>query len=250
MTQSVSPQSVSAEPTDAAGDGATPPTFDRATRLIIAAILAGALLLLLGFGTGWFSANSAGEQSAPTTTSAEAGFARDMQVHHQQAVQMSVLLRERSDNEEVRQLALDIELTQSQQAGQMYAWLVSWGLPQASEQPRMTWMTLPTLDGEAGHAHDDSTDGTTDGTDGGHTPGEPMPGLASAAELERLTTVSGAEADRLYLELIIDHHRGGVEMAEAVLARSNNTMVTNLAQSMATAQQSEIDYMQDLQARI
>lgn len=210
------------------------------TRLIVAAILAGALLLVIGFGAGRFSADRFGEADAsPGTLSAEAGFARDMQVHHQQAVQLSVLVRDRSQNEEVRQLALDIATSQGQQAGQMYAWLASWGLPQASPGERMAWMSLPTLSGDAGHGHADT------GMSGGA-----MPGLASEADIERLEAASGTDADRIFLELMIAHHRGGVEMAEAVLDRTTNALVTPMARNVVLVQQSEIDYMESLLAAL
>lgn len=210
------------------------------TRLIVAAILAGTLLLVLGFGAGRFSADRFGEDAAtPSTTSAEAGFARDMQVHHQQAVQLSVLIRDRSRNEEVRQLALDIATSQGQQAGQMYAWLASWGLPQAPPGDRMAWMSLPSRDGDPGHDHADP------GMSGGA-----MPGYASEEDIARLTAASGTDADRIFLELMIAHHQGGVDMAEAVLARSTNPLVTPLARNVVRVQQSEIEYMESLLAAL
>jgi uncharacterized protein (DUF305 family) len=210
------------------------------TRLLVAAILAGTLLLVLGFGAGRFSVDRFGQSGAtPGTTSAEAGFARDMQVHHQQAVQLSVLARDRSQNEEVRQLALDIATSQGQQAGQMYAWLASWGLPQAPPGERMAWMSLPTLGGDAGHAHADS------GMSGGA-----MPGYASEEDIARLTASSGPDADRIFLELMIAHHRGGVDMAKAILDRSANALVTPLARNVVRVQSAEIDYMEDLLATL
>ncbi len=223
-------------PDDAAGAR----RYSVTTRLMVAAILAGTLLLVLGFGAGRFSADRFGESSAtPGTMSAEAGFARDMQVHHQQAVQLSVLVRDRSQNEEVRQLALDIATSQGQQAGQMYAWLASWGLPQAPPGERMAWMALPTLDGEDGHTHGDA------GMAGGA-----MPGYAGEADIARLTAASGTDADRIFLELMIAHHRGGVEMARAVLDRSTNPLVTPLARNVVRAQTAEIGYMESLLAAL
>ncbi|WP_240605891.1 DUF305 domain-containing protein [Planctomonas deserti] len=210
------------------------------TRLIVAAILAATLLLVVGFGAGRFSADRFGEaDAAPGTSSAEAGFARDMQVHHQQAVQLSVLVRDRSQNEEVRQLALDIATSQGQQAGQMYAWLASWGLSQAPSGERMAWMSLPTLEGDAGHGHSAA-----------EMAGGAMPGLASDEDIARLEAAGGTDADRIFLELMIAHHRGGVEMAEAVLDRSTNELVTPLARNVVLVQQGEIDYMESLLAEL
>ncbi len=206
------------------------------TRRIMLGIVGGALVLAAVFLLGRATAPT---DEPPTSTSAEAGFARDMQTHHQQAVEMSLIVRDRTTEPDVRLLAFDIATTQQQQSGQMFAWLRLWGLPQASPEPEMTWMTRPTLEGAThdGHTGDDA---------GGHRAGEPMPGLASPEQIAELTAASGVEAERLFLELMIAHHRGGVEMARALLDRSTHPVVTGLAKGMVSAQQSEIDYMQGL----
>ena len=59
----------------------------------------------------------------------DAGFARDMQAHHAQAVEMALLVRDKTANPEIRAVAYDIATTQQQQNGQMFAWLQDWGLP-------------------------------------------------------------------------------------------------------------------------
>ena len=173
----------------------------------------------------------------PSESSAEAGFARDMKVHHGQAVEMSLLVRDRSDDPEIRLLALDIATAQTQQQGQMFAWLAMWGLPQTSSADEMEWLSRPVIDGSAGH----------DGH-GAHTPGEPMPGVATFEQMQALQNATGVAAERLYLELMIEHHIGGVEMAEAVLARSDDPVVTQLARGMVQLQQKELDYMAELLA--
>lgn len=66
------------------------------------------------------------QSSAPGENSPEAGFARDMMMHHAQAVDMATLLRDRTEDPEMRQLALDIMLTQQAQIGQMQGWLAVW----------------------------------------------------------------------------------------------------------------------------
>ncbi len=207
------------------------------TRTLVLAILGVALAIAAAFAIGRFSAPVT---PAPSTTSAEAGFARDMQTHHLQAVQMSIIVRENTEDEDIRLLAYDIATTQQQQAGQMAGWLNVWGLPQAASEPSMTWMTRPTLDG-AGHGHggDEAS---------AHEPGGPMPGMATEAELDQLRSASGVDAEKLYLELMIDHHVAGVEMAEAILDRSEIRAVTSLASSMMKSQQSEIDVMTQMLA--
>ena len=169
----------------------------------------------------------------PSSTSAEAGFARDMQTHHNQGVELSLIIRDRTDDETVRRLAYDITVTQGQQSGQMYAWLVLWELSQAGAEPSMTWMTrsAPTDSGEA------------DTHNMEQMAGEPMPGLATSDEIAILTAASGVEAERQFLTLMIAHHQGAVEMAEAVLERSDNSTVREFARAVVASQESEIDLM-------
>jgi uncharacterized protein (DUF305 family) len=75
-----------------------------------------------------------------------------------------------------------------------------------------------------------------------------MPGLATAAQIEELRTLRGVDAERRFLELMIAHHEGAVEMADAALARASNDDVVRLAQSIVDSQTSEIALMQDLLA--
>lgn len=207
------------------------------TRLLVALILGGALLVALAFGVGRMSVPV---ESAPSNTSAEAGFSRDMQHHHNQAVRMSLIVMEATDDPEISTLAYDIATAQQQQAGQMFGWLEVWGLPQAAPEPSMTWMSRPTLDG-GGHDHGG-------GEGAGHVPGEPMPGLATAEQMATLESLEGVEAEVYFLELMIAHHIGGVEMAQAVLDRSDHRAVTKLARGMVTVQEKEITFMNELLA--
>lgn len=220
--------------TVSATDTAALPPLGR-TRLIVVGALLVLVAVVIGVLVGRATAPTAA--AMPSDASAEAGFARDMQVHHGQAVEMSLLVRDRSNDPEIRLLALDIATAQAQQQGQMFAWLAMWGLPQTSTEPEMEWLSRPALDGSAGH----------DGH-GGHTPGEPMPGVATFEQMQALQNATGVEAERLYLELMIEHHQGGVEMAEAVLARSTHPQVTTLAQGMVQLQVKELDYMSELLA--
>jgi len=80
----------------------------------------------------------------PGNDSAEAGFARDMMVHHAQAVQMAEIMRDRTKSDAIRLLASDISLTQQAQVGIMQGWLQVWGLPITGSEPAMAWMGHPT----------------------------------------------------------------------------------------------------------
>lgn len=163
---------------------------------------------------------------AVTEFGADAGFARDMQTHHLQAVEMAMVVRDRSTDDAVRTLAYDIATSQQQQAGQMYGWLVQWGLPQTGERPPMAWV------GGEHAAH-----GTSGGT---------MPGMATPAQLASLRAASGVEAERIFLRLMIAHHKGGVEMADAALADARTNEVRTLARAISRAQTAEITLMEGM----
>ncbi|WP_392891910.1 DUF305 domain-containing protein [Streptomyces sp. LN699] len=190
---------------------------------------------------------------APALYSPDAGFARDMSVHHQQAVEMSFIVRDRTEDEAVRSLAYDIANTQANQRGMMLGWLDLWGLPKVlADEPPMSWMgTEGSGDGHDGHG------GTAGhGTDGGHAmgghamgvtkPGALMPGMATKEELTRLGSVEGRDAEVLYLQLMTDHHKGGVAMARGCAALCETPAERKLAEGMVEAQQSELTLMADM----
>jgi uncharacterized protein (DUF305 family) len=162
----------------------------------------------------------------PSAESADAGFARDMAVHHQQAVEMSYIVRDRTKDEEVRRLAYDIAQTQANQRGMMLGWLDLWGLPKVSSEPPMTWMDMG---------------GMASGKDGAL-----MPGMATNTEMKKLGELSGKQAEVFYLRLMTDHHKGGVHMAEGCVERCAVGVEKRLAQGMVDAQQSEIALMADM----
>ncbi|MFB9962089.1 DUF305 domain-containing protein [Sinosporangium siamense] len=174
-----------------------------------------------------------GRSSAPSDSSAEAGFARDMATHHAQAVEMSFVVRDATSAAAIRGLADDIIVSQATQRGMFMGWLQEWGLNQGSVQPRMAWM--------AGHGHGGKPSSAPAGTAVG---GEPlMPGLLTAEEMKRLREAKGKDAEILYLQLMIRHHEGGVEMAEALMRLSDDETVTTLAKHIVNGQTGEINLM-------
>lgn len=77
----------------------------------------------------------------------------------------------------------------------------------------------------------------------GTSVGAVMPGMATAADLGRLTAATDRDAETLYLELMIAHHRGGVMMAEAIISQSSDPVVTGLAGTIVASQQADIEAM-------
>ncbi|MFI9788222.1 DUF305 domain-containing protein [Kitasatospora sp. NPDC051984] len=162
---------------------------------------------------------SGSSSSTPSTDSAEAGFARDMATHHQQAIDMSFIVRDRTQDQAVRTLAFDIINTQANQRGMLMGYLDQWGLTQTSAAKPMTWM------GHTYEAHDGSL----------------MPGMATNADLDKLRTLSGKDAEVFYLQLMLAHHRGGADMAQAYVDAAKNDVEKRLAQTMVNGQKAEID---------
>ncbi|MFJ3587049.1 MULTISPECIES: DUF305 domain-containing protein [unclassified Streptomyces] len=196
-------------------------------------------------GAGRPASASGSAPRTPATDSADAGFARDMAVHHQQAVEMSFIVRDRTRDEDVRRFAYDIANTQANQRGMLLGWLDLWELPKVSAgQEPMAWM-----DGQhAGHDMD-GMEGMS-GHGGGYQAhdGSLMPGMATRTELGRLRKAGGKQAEILYLQLMTDHHKGGIDMARGCADLCTVKAEKRLAQGMVEAQQSELDAMAQMLA--
>jgi uncharacterized protein (DUF305 family) len=178
-------------------------------------------LLLLALVAAFFAGASLALLMAPKPPgddSPEAGFARDMMVHHAQAVQMAEIVRFKTESEEIRTLATDITLTQQAQIGMMHGWLDVWGLSPTGTEPAMAWM--------------------------GHPTEGPMPGMATPEEINRLREAPPEEADEQFLWLMIRHHRSAIPMAEAILERTDRPEVRQLAEAIAASQRQEIRTME------
>jgi uncharacterized protein (DUF305 family) len=176
--------------------------------LVVAALVAGAS------GAWW-----ARSWDVPGNLSPEAGFARDMSRHHDQAVYMSMIAHRHSTYPEVRVLAHQMVMAQQAEIGTMSAWLRGWGADQMSNQPAMAWMRH----GPAGSAS-----------------GGQMPGMASEAEMERLRDARGRALDVLYAQLMIRHHVGGIHMVDGILVDTTRPEVIELATVMKNLQQREV----------
>ncbi|MEU3884718.1 DUF305 domain-containing protein [Streptomyces californicus] len=203
----------------------------RATRRMV---IAGAGVLLVALGLVALmvvrpsSASPSGGSSslsAPAEDSVDAGFARDMAIHHQQAVEMSFIVRDRTDDEDVRRLAYDIINTQANQRGMMLGWLEVWGLPKSAAGPPMEWM---------GHTVAPTGDGAL------------MPGMATDAELAALTAAKDEKAEVLFLRLMTVHHRAGADMARAAADTARTDAIRDLAAGMVRGQRSEMGLMADM----
>ena len=219
--------------------------------------------LCLGVLLGWLSFGG----PSPADDGVDAGFARDMSEHHAQAVEMSMLVMQRTEDEATRRLAVDIGNNQAFERGMMATWLDDWGLPQARAGEPMEWMPMADMSMDAMARGDEATEDSMAGHDmagstageGGDMEGESdmggqmdlpagvsMPGMATPTEIQALTDASGQEAEVLFLQLMTTHHLAGVDMAEAALADATQPEVVAAAQRMVNAQTGEIQLMRDM----
>ena len=160
----------------------------------------------------------------PGDDSAEAGFLRDMSTHHAQAVEMSMIAHAATADPDIRSLAADIALAQHGQIGQMQAWLRAWDLDPTGSTPVMAWMP-------------DSQGSVVNGL---------MPGMATPEQLAKLRAATGKDLNIQFLELMRQHHLGGIHMAREILELSDDEDVTWLAGTMVRGQQGELNLIQTL----
>jgi len=115
-------------------------------------------------------------------------FAQKMIVHHQQAIEMTDIVLASSSNQAIRTLATDVRDKQSDAEARYKSWLDEWG------ETYTNLADFPQADG--------------------HDMYPSYPGLVSSANMTLLRSASGSQADKLFISLITEHHKGGIETGE------------------------------------
>ncbi|MDI9938919.1 DUF305 domain-containing protein [Rhodococcus sp. IEGM 1351] len=188
-----------------------------------------------GHDMSQMSNNTSGTTSSSSTTAAvetsafnnaDVMFLQMMYPHHAQAVEMANMVEGRSTNPQVLDLAKNIAAAQGPEMEQMSALLARRG------------MAVPSTDaggGMSGMNHG-GTNATADG--GG------MSGMMTPEQMTDLAGKSGADFDTAWLNMMIEHHTGAIEMAQTELADGENAGAKQLATDIVSAQQAEITTMQ------
>ncbi|MDY6810245.1 MAG: DUF305 domain-containing protein [Actinomycetota bacterium] len=230
-----------------ADDPAAPDDTAAASRRMLLTVLGAVAVLLIGMGLGLLIAammhsDDPGSEVAPTADSAAVGFAQDMIRHHEQGIEMAAIELENGTDPQVRSMAFDILTAQSNEIGQMQSWLTRWGQPLINPGSPMAWMghemSGSTAASGAPHEHDMSSDhGTSDEREHGPedeysaahddagmaeenvmppvpTAEPPMPGMATPADMDRLRSTQGTDTDIYFLQLMLRHHEGGIDMMD------------------------------------
>ena len=185
------------------------------------------------------SAAPATPQNAGAHNQADVMFAQHMIPHHQQAIEMSdMLLGKQGIDPRVTELANQIRAAQAPEIQQMQGWLTQWGNP---PMPSMSAGNMP--------GHD------MPGTSG--MPGSSgmpdmagMSGMMSQADMAALQNAQGVEASKLFLTQMITHHEGAITMAQNEIKDGQYPAAVELAKTIVTAQQKEIDTMKGILATL
>lgn len=206
-------------------------SVSRTAGAVVAAL---AVVVALAAGCGEDTANSgghasdqptaAGSPSAAAHNQADIAFAQGMIPHHQQAVQMAELAQSRANDPRVKDLAAKIEAAQAPEIEEMTTWLTNWGAP------------LPSAPAGEPDAHG-GAHGSTTGA---------MPGMMTDQDMAALEAASGDEFDRMFLEMMIRHHEGAVEMATIEQQQGQNPAAKALAEKIHADQTTEIGQMRSL----
>ena len=163
-------------------------------------------ILLVVIGLFLLSGCATSEQSNSEFSPSDINFAEMMIPHHEQAIEMSEIAFKNTMNSEVLQLAQEIKDAQAPEIDLMKSWA-----------------------------------GVKVSTHAGHI----MDGMLSEDELNALRAATGAEFDRLFLQGMIKHHQGAIEMAMD-FKNSNSMVVADLSAAIIKQQEIEITRMEEL----
>lgn len=197
-------------------------TQTRRAALIAVTGVAAAVLAACGGGGGDHvghgtpaSAGAPGSATATAHNAQDVAFAQGMIPHHQQALEMARLADGRASSARVKDLAARIEKAQDPEIRTMTGWLKAWG-----EQVPM-----------AGMDHS------------GHTG---MSGMMSDDDMAALEKATGKDFDTRFLSLMVEHHRGAVEMATTEKGKGRYGPAKGMADDIVGAQNAEIEEMKQL----
>jgi uncharacterized protein (DUF305 family) len=168
--------------------------------------------------------------TVPPVSQADVSFMQGMIMHHSQAVEMTAMIPSRTENKDVRSLGAKISSSQADEISFMKRWLLARGEPVSMAMPGLA---------DPGMANMDMS-------------GQPMaamPGMLTAAQIEKLRQANGAEFDRLFLTGMIQHHNGALIMVKDLFdtpGAGQDADLFNFATDADNTQRAEINIMHDM----
>lgn len=197
-----------------ADDSLSDESVQRLLRLVL-------IVLATAVVTGLFAAAAiwalGGDDEPPSPMNAvDVGFLQDMLDHHDQALLISNLYLEDNADGDAAPYAREVIMFQERDIGWMEDWLAEEGYSRGeADRVAMVWMDEP-------------------------TPVAEMRGMQTPQRLQELADASGTEADRLFFEIMTDHHLGGVHMADHAAANGAREEITEFAESVSRNQRIEV----------
>ena len=202
---------------------------NRTTRALSALTLTAALALTAAAcGNDDDSNATSSEVSTTEHNDADVEFASNMLQHHAPALSMVDLTQGRTLDPEVQQLAEQIRDAQAPEIETFTDWLTDW-----DEEVPETMRDHS----NAGHDMDDM---------GGSMDEENMPGMMTSDDMGALEDASDAEFQTMWLEMMVEHHEGAVEMAKAEQGEGQYKPAVDLAGDIVESQSAEIETMEGL----
>jgi len=172
--------------------------------------------------TNGSSAPESSDQSTVIANTADETFVTMMIPHHQQAIEMAdLVLNKEGIDPRVTELAQQVKEAQGPEIERMLAWLGDWGVEYDPNRNSMEGMDHGSMDMSGD-------------------------GMMTADDMSALENADGAEASRLFLDQMIVHHVGAVDMARAALQDGQHPDVLELAQQVVDDQTAEISVMEEL----
>jgi uncharacterized protein (DUF305 family) len=162
----------------------------------------------------------------PPRSPKDVEFMQGMIMHHAQAVEMTALIESRTENKELRLLGARISQSQSDEMKFMKRWLQVRGEPISPPMPEMPGMDM------SSHQH--------------HML---MPGMLTAKQMDALRKAKGAEFDKLFLNGMIQHHKGALVMVKELFdtaGAGQDAELFNFATDVDSGQRAEIKIMQNM----
>ncbi|QUH05444.1 DUF305 domain-containing protein [Saccharopolyspora erythraea] len=214
------------------------------TRSLAAAMVAASALFAAGCATGAQTQTppAAPQQQQSAFNQADVAFAQGMVPHHRQAIEMADQVPSRTTDPAVVSLADRIRAAQQPEIDQLGGWLAAWGAAGSGGHEGHDPGGQPAQGhgehGRPGHAGE-SGDGM----------GHDMAGMMSADDMRVLEQARGPAFDEMWLRMMIEHHRGAVDMAATELRDGRNPDARAMAQRIIDSQQAEIDEMTALLQR-
>ncbi|MCY7341420.1 MAG: DUF305 domain-containing protein [Pseudonocardia sp.] len=200
----------------------------RIPRFLAATAVAGLVLVGCGNATETPTIGSGAAAPSPAATQgaqneADVAFVQGMVIHHRQAVEMADLARGSTEDSQLLDLATRVSAAQGPETDTMAGWLTRWGAEVPAEDGAMAGMNHSGMSGMAG-----------------------MSGMMTPEQMQELGTATSPAFDQMFLQMMLAHHAGAVEMARTVLDEGADPQVRELAETISTTQQAEITEMEAL----